>query len=364
MRICFFGKPDAPQMSRMAAALSQRGCHVHVVYRSAGSIPGATYETYGVPPAGLMHPHRWARRKRDYLRRFMRDFDVVSIQFLHNWGFTPEIIEEGCFTVRPWGSDICPPPGAAEPHESTLANRRMMLRSAHGVAVTCDAFRGEVAAFAGIDASAITCTPLGVDLDAFKPEGRDRKEPIVGFLKGFGPAYGAEHLIRAMPRILAQIPGAMFEMAGSGPLLQSCQMLAGELGVAGRIRWLGRIAHEQVPELIGRWQVSVIPSLRESFGVAALECSAMEIPVVASGIGGLRETVVDGVTGVLTPPGDSDAIAAAVVDLLGDAGKRRVLGAAGREHVQQRYEWGDCVTRWMEFFKSTADARRGAAISA
>lgn len=355
MRICLLAKPDAPQTRRMVAGLVERGAEVHVVYRGSGEVPGATYTPYAIPPRSLRNPLGWSRRKRDYLARCLRDFDVVSVQFLHSWGFTEEMMAERGFCVRPWGSDIHPPPGGPQPRAETIERRKAMLRCAASVAVTCETFRDEVARFASIDATRIERIPLGVDLSRFTPQEPPRGERIVGFFKGFGHAYGAEHLIRAMPRIASADSAVRFEMIGDGPTLPTCRALAAELGVDRLIRWTPRLAHADIPKAIGRWCLSVIPSVRESFGVAALESSAVGLPVVASRVGGLCETVADGETGVLVEPESSDAIAGAVINLLQDEEKRIAMGAAGRRFVEEHYDERDCHDRWYAYFERIAD---------
>ncbi len=347
----------------MIASLAERGHDIHVVYRGQGSVPGATYESYAIPEFCLKYPWRWEKRKYKYLSGFLNNYDVISVQFLHNWEFTPEIMEEGCFTVQPWGSDICPPPGGVQPGEGTIECRKTMLCCAHAVAVTCDTFRHTVAEYAGIDPSRIERTPLGVDLDEFRPFEQRSERPTIGFYKGFGYAYGAINLVRAMPRISRVYPNVIFDMVGSGPTLDPCKAEAESLGMNSKIRWLDKVPHQEVPRMIGSWWLSVIPSICESFGIAALESSAMEIPVVASAVGGLCETVDDGRTGTLVPPADSEVIADAVIDLLGDREKRIAYGTAGRQFVQERYQWRDCVTSWEKFHEDAIASRVSCGVS-
>ncbi|MCB9850118.1 MAG: glycosyltransferase family 4 protein, partial [Phycisphaerales bacterium] len=288
--------------------------------------------------------------------------DVVSIQFLHSWGFTPEMMQTGCSTVRPWGSDICPPPTGPQPPTETIARRREMLRNASAVAVTCESFRNTVARYADIDPAGIAITPLGVDLKEFQPAPPPSGPPVVGFLKGFGHAYGAPVFVRALPKIATAFPNVLFELVGEGPTLPECHNLAQNLGVTSHIRWLPRLAPAQVADTLARWSVSVIPSLTESFCIAALESSAMRVPVVASAVGGLSETVVDGQTGVLVPPSQPDAIANAVIELLATPQRRCEMGSAGRAFVESRYAWERCMNAWEAFFEN-AIHRRGVGIA-
>lgn len=354
MRVCLFATSKAVHGRRVIEGLIGRGIRVHLVHRDPGEVPGATCEQYAVPGVSLRSPRRWAARQRRYLGRFFREFDAVGVFFLNDWGFDAEIVEEGRLAVWPWGSDVCPPPSAPPSSAEAAERRRCLLRCADAVATCSDWFGAKVADFAGLDRGCVRTVPLGVDLQTFKPAAELPAEPVVGFVKGFGLAYGPGYLVRAMPRIAAAVPDVRFELVGDGPLLDPCCELAETLGVAERIRWLLQVPHEEVPGVLRRWQVSVIPSVCESFGVAALESSAMQVPVVASKVGGLPETVIDGQTGTLVRAADSEAIADAVIDLLRDRDQRIAMGQAGRRFVGDRFEWTECVSRWVDFFESAA----------
>jgi glycosyltransferase involved in cell wall biosynthesis len=338
----------------LALALKQRGWDVHVVWHGEGSVPHATYAPFAIPPAGLRNLCRFRERRERYLRGFLRTFDVVSVQFLHSWGFTAGMMEEGRLHVRPWGSDIHPPPGGPQPPVVTLQRRRDLLQMAHGVSVTCGSFRDAVASFAGIASERINVLPLGVDLALFRPPRLPAGAPVVGFLKGFGQAYGSQHLIEAMPTILTACPAARFEMVGAGPLYNASRAQAEKLGVDEHISWIGPLAHDDVPAVMRRWQISVIPSVRESFGIAALESSAMGLPVVASAVGGLRETVIDGQTGIAVPPSHPKALAIAVIQLLNDAAQRNRMGQGGRTFVENRFDERVCMDAIDRFYRQLA----------
>jgi glycosyltransferase involved in cell wall biosynthesis len=352
VRICLFANPHALHTRRIATALAGRGLSVHIVHRDFFDIPGVTSECFAVPGPGLRYPFRRVARRDKYLTRFFREYDVVCVGFLNNWGFEPEVISEGSLAVWPWGSDICPPPGSPPISEHSLRRRLIMLRHAHAIAAFGSWFAQAIADYAGIGQGRVHIAPLGVDLNVFKPRPAPEGPPIVGFLKGFGRAYGPDHLVRAMPRIIASVPGVRFEMVGAGPLLDTCRALADSLKVSDHVRWTPPVPHQHVPDLIAGWRLSVIPSVRESFGLAALESSAMGVPVVASNVGGLPETVLDGRTGSLAAVGDSDAIAQAVIDLLCDHDKRRAMSEAGRRFVQTRFSWSECVSQFVTFLEA------------
>lgn len=356
MRICIFAHPGATHTKRMVAALRERGVSVHLVYKGDHQPEGATYERFGVPGLSLGQSVRRSVRREKYLSKFFKEHDLVTVFYLSDWGFYDEPISCGRLALWPWGSDINPPPGAP-PETARLHERRLeMFKGAHGVATCSHWFAQDVADYGGIDASGVSVIPLGVDLDLFRPAPQPTHEPIVGFLKGFGPAYGAERFIAAMPEIVAQVSDVRFELVGTKKRASELESKIDDPGIAARIRWIEPKQHCQIPALLKRWQVSVIPSVVESFGVAALESSACGVPVVASNVGGLPETVIHGETGLLTDASDRDQLANAVVLLLTEVDRRIEMGRIGREFVAKHFEWRSCVDRWMRFFEESAGA--------
>jgi glycosyltransferase involved in cell wall biosynthesis len=132
---------------------------------------------------------------------------------------------------------------------------------------------------------------------------------------------------------VAEVPEAMFVLAGEGPRRAELEARASQLGVGERVRFLGR--REDVPRLLAACDVFCLPSLYEGSSLAVLEAMAAGIPVVSSAIGGTEELIEDGAGGLLVPPGDAPALAAALRRVLGDADLRRELAAKARERVDQ-----------------------------
>jgi glycosyltransferase involved in cell wall biosynthesis len=124
-------------------------------------------------------------------------------------------------------------------------------------------------------------------------------------------------------------------IAGDGPERGALETAATRLGVAERVRFLGR--RSDVPDLLEACDVFVLPSRLEGLGVAALEAMARGRPVVASAVGGLADTVVANETGLLAPPGDAAALASALERLLADPALRQRLGAAGAARVGEQF---------------------------
>ena len=195
--------------------------------------------------------------------------------------------------------------------------RRLLLQKARYVVAPSNWLRDCIIAFANLPRERIRVIRSSTDMRLFDP--RKRREspvPIVGHYKGFEPVYGPETTIDAIPSVLSRCPGTRFEMLGDGALLESCRERARRLGVGDAITWVGRLPYENVPDVVGRWAIAAIPSRKESLCISAVEASALEIPVVASDVGGLPEVVDHGVTGLLVPPDDPPAASSCIRSVL------------------------------------------------
>ena len=359
MNICLLADARSIHTRRLVTGLSRLGVRVHVVTHKPAPIDGATVERFRVPPASPLNLRRWESRRRRRLLDLIRANDVVNVQFLGDWRLDDDHFDAGHIVATAWGSDIVPPPGEDAPDERLVASRRALLRGAAAVTACGPTFAGVVADFAGLPRERVDVVPFGVDTRLFQ---RDRTLPSgvhggprVGFFKGFRPVYDAVTLVRAVSLVRARIPGVSFELVGDGPQKIECQCLARELGVDDAITWSPAMPHESLPARIARWDISVIPSIHEAFGVAALESSSMEMPVVASDVCGLRDTVRDGKTGMLVPPGDAPAFARAIVELLSDRSTRERMGLAGRDWVRGAFEVSDVHRQWLALFERTRD---------
>jgi glycosyltransferase involved in cell wall biosynthesis len=180
----------------------------------------------------------------------------------------------------------------------------------------------------GVDPAAFTAPPDPSLRDAIAV---DADRPLV-----FTAArLAAQKAIDVLLAAAALVPGAVFAIAGDGPDRAALEARAGALGVLPRVRFLG--ARADVPALLSVCDLVVLPSLVEGMPLAVLEAMAAGRAVVATRIGGTDEVVVDGGTGILVPPADAPALAAAIRDLLADRERMQRLGAAGRERVRSEF---------------------------
>jgi glycosyltransferase involved in cell wall biosynthesis len=161
---------------------------------------------------------------------------------------------------------------------------------------------------------------------------RPENGPVVGTVCLLEARKGLASLLEAIPTVVHEVPGVRFAIAGEGPLEPWMRQRVEELGITGKVDFLGW--RTDVPELMRGFDVFALPSRRESFGLVFLEAMACRCPVVGSRVDGIPEVVTDGETGILVPPDDSRALASAIVELLTDVDKAKRLAEAGRKRVE------------------------------
>lgn len=194
--------------------------------------------------------------------------------------------------------------------------------------------------------------PSGITLAAFRSGGADpsmkRKElglpaggPVAGTVGRLVPIKGHAWLIRAVPHVVAEFPEACFVFVGDGPLRGELAQLGNALGVASHLKFLGM--RQDIPDCLAALDLFVFPSLNEGMGRALIEAMAAGLPVVATRVGGIPDVVVEGTNGLLVPPQDERALAAAVLTLLRDRRRMAAYGKAGKMLVGARFDAGSMV---------------------
>jgi N-acetyl-alpha-D-glucosaminyl L-malate synthase BshA len=162
----------------------------------------------------------------------------------------------------------------------------------------------------------------------------DHRTKLVIHVSNFRPVKRIDAVIEVFARMSAQLDARLL-LVGDGPEVSTAHRLARELGVADRTHFLG--AQELIIPLLSAADVFLLPSAQESFGLAALEAMACEVPVVASNVGGLPEVIEHGVTGFLHAPEDLDGMAASAVALLQDPELHTRLRQAAATRVRREY---------------------------
>jgi glycosyltransferase involved in cell wall biosynthesis len=213
------------------------------------------------------------------------------------------------------------------------------------------------------DGPALDLIYNGVDLSVYdrteacctlpQEYGFEEGTPLVGCVARLEPEKGQPTLLDAWPLVLERVPEARLLMVGEGSRREALEAQARELGLLGadcagdrcvgtrharpgaKVVFTGR--RDDVPSVTAALDVAVLPSYREALGLVVLEAMALGRPVVASAVGGIPEMIDDGRTGLLVPPHDPEALAAAIVRLLRDHPFADTIAKAGHDQVHQRF---------------------------
>jgi glycosyltransferase involved in cell wall biosynthesis len=165
--------------------------------------------------------------------------------------------------------------------------------------------------------------------------GMEPGSQIVGVVARLEPEKGHPTLLEAWPLVLRAVPDAYLLIVGEGSRREALEAQTRDLRIAHRVVFTGR--RDDVPSVTAALDVAVLPSYREAQGLSILEALALSRPVVASNVGGIPEMITDAVNGILVPPHDPDALAAAIIRLLRDHPFADTLGRAGHDMVHERF---------------------------
>jgi glycosyltransferase involved in cell wall biosynthesis len=213
---------------------------------------------------------------------------------------------------------------------------------------------------AGAPAEHIRLVFNGTDLRRFSPEDHGSHgdsrfgSNMIFACRQLFPRKGIRFLLEAAAALKPQFPDLKIVLAGDGFERPELVRLASELGIASDVTFLGWVPNADLPQYYRAAAVSVIPSLEEGFGIPAAEAMGCEVAVVASDAGGLPEVVENGVTGLVVPRGDANALAQAIGSLLADPQRRRSMGQAGRARALRLFDWDRSAEQFEEIYREVA----------
>lgn len=275
------------------------------------------------------------------LRRRLRDYPVIYTLFASEAIPIVRWLPSTCrLIVHCAGTDITT--AAARPAAYQKALRDVLQTAYH---VNCGSeFLVRTALALGAPPEKTSVHYLGVDVPAsLASHVREGGAPTILAVSRLHPVKGLSYTIEAFALVARSTPDVTLEIIGGGPELAQLKSRAEDLGVAGRVNFRGELPRVQVFEAMARADVFVQHNVRlangaeEALGGSLLEASARGLPVVATSSGGVPEAVVHGITGLLSPPMDTRAMAENLQALLDSSSLRHRLGSAGREFVASHH---------------------------
>jgi D-inositol-3-phosphate glycosyltransferase len=364
-------------VAALATHLAALGCTVTVVTRAdAPSLPRRVAMAPGVQVEHLtVGPRRPV--PKDALWSYMPAF---ARQLRRRWQAARPDIVHAHFWMSGWASErarraiASPPPLVQTFHALGAVKRRHqgradtspaercgieaeLTRNVDHVVATCMDEVGELTALGG-EPDRMTVVPCGVDPRAFRPSGPAAPARHGGYrivvVSRLVPRKGIDDVVGALP----SLPGTELLVAGGPPAHALAQdrearrlaAIARRLGVEDRVQLLGAVARADVPALLRSADLVACVPWYEPFGIVALEAMACGVPVVGSTVGGLLDTVHHGRTGLLVPPKDPRAIAAASARLLGNPSLCARMGAEAAARVRQEYTWPQVASATLDVY--------------
>ena len=352
----------------LTPALDRQGVEVHLITPAwaggelSDSVGGMTVHRVSPPVQTSGGVFCIARQTNDELERYVEQlwpqvggFDIIHA---HDWlvafaacalkrSFKTPLVVTMHATERGRGGGYLNGEVAAAIHNT----EQWLVDEAQRIIVTSRYMALQMQDCFGASADRVDVVPNGVDVTGFDrsvpANGRSPlrdlyalpEEKIVFFVGRVEYQKGVHTLLEAVPRVLVQCPQAKFVFAGRGTELDNLRRRAGELGIESHVLFAGFISDHDRDRLYRLASVAVFPSLYEPFGIVALEAMAAKCPVIVSEVGGLKEVVRCGQSGVTVPPGDPESLARGIVRTLTQPDLAQSWAATAYQLVRDKYNW-------------------------
>ena len=356
--------------TELAKSLAARGHDVHLLstdtpFRYSEYQPGLSFHRVNTPAYPLFREPQYVLSLATHIVRVAREFalDVVHAHYAvpHATAayLARQILEATAPAARAprvvttlHGTDITLV-GSDRSYSETVA---FSIERSDGVTAVSESLRGDT--YRSLDVKRdIRVIPNFLDCQRYRRApnadlrrryARDPGEKLVIHMSNFRPVKRATAVVEVFAKIAAKLPARLL-LVGDGPDLEKARDTARTLGVTERVEVLGE--QDPVVPLLSIADLFLLPSRQESFGLAALEAMACEVPVVASRVGGLGEVIEHGQTGFLHDFDDLDGMAASGVAVLTDEALHKLIARQGRRTVRQRFCADLIVPQYEAFYR-------------
>lgn len=358
MKVLFLSAANSIHTVRWVNALSERGHNITLVSQKdhqadVDAISTDVHIIY-LPILGTKGYYLNAGTlKRIYNKG---NFDVVNVHYASGYGTLARIAGLPHVLLSVWGSDVYDFPYESRLKEVIL---RKNLNYATAIASTSKVMVKQIKKFLKSEKE-IIITPFGVDISRFSPDKRKKEggKFVFGIIKTLSPKYGIDTVIKAFAEFLKTLPDeeqrtVCLKIYGKGELFEELKELARTLKIEKQILFKGYIPNDKVPKALNDMDVFLLGSRlnSESFGVAAVEAMACELPVIATDVDGFQEVIEDKKTGFIVAKDSPEEMAKYLDVLYANAELRKKMGERGRKRVELFYNWGKNVETMIQIYE-------------
>jgi L-malate glycosyltransferase len=344
MRVLLLAEPASIHTIRWANSLSEKGIEIGVFgfgsYRTIDYHAEVKVFSEGREHQGLVNKLTYLL-SIFHLKKIISQFnpDIIHAHYASSYGLMGRMSGFKPFFISVWGSDIYEFPNLSFVHKYIL---KANLRSANRIFSTSHVMAKETSKLIENKDRIIEVIPFGIDLNKFVKNNLSKgREVVIGTIKTLTFNYGIDVLIEAFNILSSKYPSNNFLLllGGEGSDKKYFLELVRRLKIVDKVKFLGRIEHDCVPDVLNDFDIFVALSNNESFGVSIIEASACKLPVIVSNVGGLPEVVENRVTGIIVNKKNAVEAAEAMEELVFNSQMRNEMGEQGRERVEKYYNW-------------------------
>ncbi|MCP4569675.1 MAG: glycosyltransferase family 4 protein [FCB group bacterium] len=347
MIIVMLAQAGSVHNTRWSRGLAARGHRLIIISNDSLEFPATEIETIILPGSSAIAYFKNIPRVRKIIRRIKPD--IVHAHYATGYGLWGSCQNTAPFVLTVWGSDI---EDALKNKLTTAPIVRRALKMAQCVTSASRHLVERTLAFEPSVEDKIHVVPFGVPLPKEVDDSSKTNDDIIRFVftKYYKPVYAPDIALKAFAVAARKNKNIRLTMIGGGPMEADLKQMAENWHLTGRVEIKGWQSMAATEKLINAADVMLMPSRRESFGVAALEALAHGKPVIGSKVGGIPEIVEDEVNGLLIPTEDPESLAMAILRLAGDRDLRRRMGRAGKAGVRERFDFEKCLDMMEELY--------------
>lgn len=336
-KICYLADASSTHTKKFCDYFSKHGYEIYVISLNEGELDNAIVYSLDYEVKKLKNEKTF--KKIGYLKSIKTiksivksiNPDIVHAHFASSYGLLGSLINFKPYILSVWGTDIYEFP------RLNIINKHILkynLKKADIVLSTSKAMAEETSLYTD---KKIYITPFGVDVNFFKPFKKEIKKDsiVIGTIKTLEDKYGIDYLIRAFKYVKDYFPDRELKLiiGGDGSKKQYLKNLSKELEIDRYVEFIGYVDQADIVDIFNKFDIAVFPSLKESFGVAAVEAEACGIPVIATNVGGLPEATKEGESSILVNSKNVEELGDAIIELIKNERKRQDMGISAREFV-------------------------------